>query len=77
MVYMRKLLTQKSLDAFQLRNRILDEAIPIDHQELLPRKDLQPAVEVDMVHGDAERSISLVNGAIGKYGQLLKGPANG
>lgn len=29
-----------------------------------------------MVHGDAQRSICLVDGAIGKYGQLLEGPAS-
>lgn len=32
-------------------------------------------MQMHVVHGDAERAICLVDGAIGKYGQLLEGPA--
>ena len=67
-----RLQSQKALDALQLGHRVVDQLVAVHHQDLTALEYLQPAVHVQMVDGDGDRSVGLVYTAVRTDHQLLE-----
>lgn len=63
---------QEALYPLELGHRVVDQLIPVDHQDLTSLEPLEPSVHVHVVYAYGNGTVGLVYAAVRAYHQVLE-----